>query len=392
MVYHPRSQIPIIILYILSLLVQQSKFTYYFTYISSLNYLDTNIVYLLIIFSLVFPINIKLLFIAIKFFLKSSTFIQIFFFKTLLNSLVVGTVLIHPIMFYMFLTIFLLKTYYSNNYISFFLFKITNYNLIFFLTITMFLGGFWATQSNAWGYFWVNDLVEWVLLFIIINSIVFLHFWLLNSVYYNYFFIQLFILSIIILIRVGFFSTRHNFISFNMSVYTIFFTYFFMINILQFSNVQPKRPYKFILKLGIVLLNLILYFNFFLKVVFFNFFNFFLKKLHLYSKLSYFHYTFFLFFIIWLSPFIFFKISSAWYSSISLKSGLLFSNSFYHYIFLLFNNKVNHILTFVTYTFSFIKYYYVINFQSVFILLLNNYQLIYILIVLLFVFRKIVWI
>ena len=392
MVYNCISQTPILVFHLLGLLLQQSKFTYYFSYISSLNYLDTNILYLLVISFLFFPINIKLLTILIKFFVASSIFIGKTFFKTLLSSLVVGTVLIHPIMFYTFLVIFLLKIYYNSNFIILFLFKIVNSNLIFFLTITMFLGGFWATQSNAWGYFWVNDLVEWILLFIILTSIVLLHFWLLRSLHYNFFFIEFFILTIIILIRVGFFSTRHNFISFNISVYTIFFIYLIGISMLQFNNVYTKLYYRVGLKFLIFLLCLFLFFQVFTKIVFFYFFTFFFKKIHFYTKLSYFHYIFFLFFIIWLSPFIFFKISSIWLTSISLKAGLLFSNMFHHYFFFLFNNNFHDLLSFVTYMFTFIKFYYVINFQSNFILLLNNYQLVYILITLFFIFRKIVWI
>ena len=367
------------------------SYTYYFNYISSLNYLDTNVLYLLVFFSIYFSkIFRELFFFLLKFFFLSSSFSQIFFVKTLISSLVMGTILIHPVMFYIFLTVFLVKSYYTQGFVYVTYTRIVKLNLIFFLTTTMLLGGFWATQSNAWGYFWVNDLVEWVLLFIILLSILYLHHWFLNKIEYNFFYLEFFILNILVFIRLGFLSTRHSFIVTGFSLYIIIYMYIYLFYKIYSPTVYTKGYLRS--QTMFVFFLFFLYQSAFLllKFFFFSYFYIFFKKISKSVRLNYFHYILFIFFFILLSPFVFFKVLNIFSLNLNLTANSVFTESFISFFFF-FDNGYLELLNIVTFLFTFFKYYYVTNFQVHLLLLLTNYQLVYTILSLISVFRKTGW-
>lgn len=368
------------------------SYTYYFNYISSLNYLDTNILYLFILFFLYsWKPFIEFFFFLFKFFFISNCFTQVFFVKTLLSSLLIGTVLIHPVMFYICLIIFLTKCYYNHcfNYITYS--RLTRTTLIIFLTLTMFLGGFWATQSNSWGYFWVNDLVEWVLLFIILLSILSIHQWFLNNAEYNFFYLELLLLNILVFIRLGFLSTRHSFIIVGFSLYIIIYIYLYLLykiyTLVVYINNYPRPQLAFIF----LIIFLFQYSSLLLKFLFFSYFFILFKKISSYIRLNYFHYLLFSFFFIWMAPFTFFKVFNIFLLNLNLSINTIFTDSFVSFFFF-FESNYMELLNIVTFMFSFVKYCYVSNFQVNLLLLLTNYQLIYIILFLFNIFRKIGWI
>ncbi len=392
MVYQVTIHTTFFIFWILSLVCHQSKFSLYFNYITSLNYMDTNMLYLFIISLSLSLLNINLLVIVFKMILPLSLFTENCFFKSLLNSLIIGTILIHPIIFYFCLVIFFIKMYSKCTFTILLYLRIIFSNLLIFFFLTMFLGSLWATQSDSWGYFWVNDLVEWVLLLIIFLIVVSIHFFFITIISYNFFFIEFLVFTVIALIRLGFFSTRHNFISFSVSTYTIFFIYLYILKIFQSNILRLNFFYKFLASYWFKGLFLLLYFNFFIKFIFFIFFIFFFNKAFKYLKLLYFHYNFFIFSLIWVSPFIFFKVSNTWFNVLFFESGKLFHRYLYNRTLLFDFNSFYEVLNFVYYVFSFFKLYYVTNFQSNLLFILTNGQLIYIFILFWFIFRKMVWI
>lgn len=369
----------------------ESSYSFYLTYITSLNYLDTNLYYILLFCSFFTPI-----FWSIFFFIKSivtiTSYSQLIVFKKLLTSLIVGTVLIHPAMFYILLLLFLFKIYFSK-IIEILLQNFLNqFTLLVLLGITMFLGGFWSTQSDSWGYFWVNDLIEWYLLSIIIFLIRNLHKLLFNFFFYNCSLIFTFLISFLILIRIGFFSTRHNFIGLSLSTYRIYFFYisvFYTLGRLFFSNFFYKS---------------IFYTNFFYFIFIINY-SYSFKFLMIYYILTYFtvisfirqkvyfHYFFNVFIVAWLLPFIFFKTFNSYLVYLNLDSLTIFYSIFLNNFTVSFQNFFIENLSCVNFIISFFNYNSIILFKSKLTLLLNNFQLIYLFFSLfIFFFWKIGWI
>jgi hypothetical protein len=68
-------------------------------------------------------------------------------FKTLIPALMVGTISIHPLLFYI-LIVFVLNVFYFNK--NLFILKIILFSYYFFMRLgflTLFLGGLWGLQS-----------------------------------------------------------------------------------------------------------------------------------------------------------------------------------------------------------------------------------------------------
>ena len=127
-----------------------NKYTIYFTYISSLNFWDTNIFFIVIFFSLFiyFFSRFFLIFFSVVFF-KLSSFIYVVSFKYLIVNLIVGTVVIHPLGFYLCTVIFLVKLYYERRFLLVYSLSCTRGTLIYIFSVTLFLGSIWATQSAS---------------------------------------------------------------------------------------------------------------------------------------------------------------------------------------------------------------------------------------------------
>ncbi len=191
---------------------------------TSLNYWETNLFFVgLVVFCFIsWTFRVFSLLVSMWFF-KTSAFFSTIFVKTLITNLIVGTVTIHPLAFYMYVTLFIVKVMHKRFQFSTIRLHITTNLLTFFLIFTLFLGSIWAMQSNSWGYFWVNDAVEWLLLLFILYLVYKLHVWCIFTGQINFFLYSLALLNTLILIRLNFLPTRHNFITTKLTVYTIFF-------------------------------------------------------------------------------------------------------------------------------------------------------------------------
>lgn len=345
-------------------------YTFYFFFVSSLNYLWINLFYLCyFFFNFFFKFKIFFVFTFYKFFFINFVLEQTLFVETLLTTLISGTVLIHPIAFYYFTYIFYTKFFFYKRFLYIKIFNIRSFVLVIFLWLTLFLGGFWSTQSSSWGYFWVNDWVEWVLLIIILLIIVNFH-----SIYYfsnvfNFFTNCAFIINLLIFIRLGFISTRHNFIILNTSIIISILTFYLIVCIFvkNFKNKNFKKidniiPYLFLpLK----------YFFFMLIIKFLQF-----NKDYRFSY-KYLHIFLFFFFFIWLLYFSFFFINYGVTFQINTYLSSYFNN-------IMLSNKLYVIkggafesLSFVDFKFNYYAKLMVWLSKNNFIILLNNYQLVF---------------
>jgi hypothetical protein len=278
-------------------------------YIFTLNFWDSNTLTLLLILCWFYKPNPNLATIFIfNFFIKFNfeQFSQVK--RVLTDTLYIGTITVHPLMFYTSLVIFIIillgtKHFYTCNAVP------LRYNsLLFFLIITLLLGGFWGFQSTIWGYFWVNDTVEWVLLLIIFYLLYTMHTtWNWSNNLFNciIFFI---LLNLVIIIRLNLLPTRHSFIQ-NPNIFLLMF-YTYLVLIFAVNQVNSVMSVSFTQLfsnlLVITQLNLLV-----CKVVMLQYLVFFVTKSNnkfLYFKL-YTHVIFFTFFLIWNIYFGYFYIS-----------------------------------------------------------------------------------
>lgn len=309
-------------------------------------------------------------------------------YKSLLISLMVGTVTIHPLGFYLFTLIFFFKFYFLNNYFFVNKLKISFNNLSLALSLTLLLGGLWSSQSNSWGYFWVNDAVEWLLLLIIIYTIYYYHFWR-NTYVINFFFVNFIFFNILILIRLNFLPTRHNFISSKLTVYFLLFLYNFILNLSNISyyflkkssNQTPLLLFSFTLFIISPLM--------FVKYVFFIFFIFFFKtQLNKVILAPTLHLIFTTFLFVWIIFYNFFFLKYNASTTINPFSLNLFKYNV-HLSVTFFKYQVNYfLLEFVTFFFFWDSYFSNLtsNFFTI-TAILNNYILFYLLFVGLFLLK-----
>jgi len=179
-------------------------------------------------------------------------------------NLVYGLVNIHPLFFYLSLFILTINIFCKTNK----LFYTKLLTILFISLCAMFFGGFWSTGNSSWGFFWLNDPIELVLLFIILLSLAYIHCSFLFKNYYIFLFLFLIIILYLMIFRVGFIKTRHNF--FNVKV----INNIFLINIIFF--------YFSKIKLNILYLFMLFYTN---LIIFTLFFIYTIKKyFHLYCK------------------------------------------------------------------------------------------------------------
>lgn len=289
---------------------QQGKYTVYFNYVINLNYWETN-TFSILLFSFFFvKLSLQLIIpCLLNLVLKNIFFISFGFQKKLLLTLAVGTVVLHPLGFYIFTIIFLLKFYFLKNH--FFLLKqyLNMSYLVLFLTVTLALGSLWASQSNSWGYFWVNDAVEWLLLIIICYILGFLHFWV-HPNRYNFFLAILIIINVLVLVRLNFVSTRHNFISNNSTIYILLFFYVLVANSIGFWSCFLKKTYKLSSWFSVCILSIYFAPLIFLKWYFFIFFFLFVSsKLNHLIPLPIFHLLTICFLTVWIIFFKFFFLN-----------------------------------------------------------------------------------
>lgn len=190
-----------------------NKNSVYLDYLFGLNYWNSNTLYIFVIFSLGTqlrsPVLPSLLFVILfKFNLTDQYFLQ----KQLVGALIVGTITIHPLLFYVSLALTLILTMRRQSAYTANIVPVTTTFLIYVLVVTLVLGGYWGFQSTVWGYFWVNDTIEWLLLLVLVYCLFKVHTPLSFFQSANNFLILVFLLNLIVIVRLNFLPTRHSFI------------------------------------------------------------------------------------------------------------------------------------------------------------------------------------
>jgi hypothetical protein len=117
--------------------------TIYYDYVTFLNHFETNLLYICIYICLITNKFIKnFLIFFFNIYLSFSFFEEIFSFKVLIVNLIAGTIVIHPLGFYVFITIFFFKFFNYNNYVYLTYLRSRGVLLIYCLIVTLSLGGF----------------------------------------------------------------------------------------------------------------------------------------------------------------------------------------------------------------------------------------------------------
>ena len=308
----------------------------YLHYLYGLNYWDTNAIFICIIFLTLFnKINLLPCVLLLNFFVKLKFFNVLFLKKQLPEALLIGTITVHPLMFYFFMLILFVKTIKFNVKYLYNYLPISNTRLSLYLTITLILGGFWGLQSTIWGYFWVNDSVEWILLLAILGILYSLHTSIVSTLKFNGFLLIFLLFNLVIMVRLNIFQTRHSFIeqrslsSFLLCGYLLFFE---SISRNPFLNKKPSTrqirmpgAIAFLVFIGSALLAGLL----FAKTCFIGSGAFFLR--YLYPKTmghrAVLHALIFTFFFMWGTYFTFFYITYQKITHVPLDLPYLFTDS-----------------------------------------------------------------
>ncbi len=368
-----------------------TKCSFYFTYIINLNYWNTNIIYILLIGSVFIKYVIK--FIGVFFFVfflnvSCCTFISNF--RELFITLIVGTVTIHPILFYISFIVFVVLNTYKYCFFNLNIVYFSQKLLILILSISLVLGSLWALQSTTWGYIWVNDPVEWCLLFLVLYSLWVLHY---LDVYRNEYNMLIFILaslSFLISIRLNLISTRHNFFNNTSVVYLvclcvlIFFEIVFK-SIHNIGRLCWQHNYKsyFYITFQINL-------NFALKYfLILSIFHGVRTRILLITKSSLLHFILFSVTLLWSSLFTFFFISYTFNSFVSEITSLIFTNQVNFWQSLSYFNENFFLLEQVYFLYIFTSFSnFVLFYKLMFLNFFNNYSLIPLLFLILFVCKN----
>lgn len=372
-----------------------SKYTVYFTYVISLNYWDANLLFICLFVLSLYLMKVKLFFtISLVCLCKELTFYSTIFYKTLIINLMVGTVVLHPLLFYISLVFFLLKNY-SKGCLYF-----VNYQYISLLVVsvclmcTLFLGSIWAIQSTSWGYFWVGDIVEWILLFKIMYILFCLHLWKNVNLCYNWFIFSLSLLSTLILIRLNLLSTRHNFISVSITSYVLVFFYILFVEIFCkiFNSLKKYNNYNLVILIITLLVLTLSFLRFFfiIKYIFVCCVSFFFYKTVVNSVRGlYYHAILLSFWLVWAILFNFFYLSYVPSYNIFYEYTQIFENSkqtFYAAIVQITKFYVLEIIVFKNLEIILSCFYIVHN--LVVSVVLNNFHLFPVFIVGIFIFKN----
>lgn len=281
----------------------------YLDYLFSLNYWSSNTLFILSFIVFFIPVfSAWVYFFFLKFCVMFKVTVMFFSKKLLVDALYVGTLTIHPLLFYFSLIILGLKVFFPKNFYQTGLRNLHFSRLIWFLSLTLLLGGFWGFQSTIWGYFWVNDMVELLLLLAIFYSVWYLHKIFCLDKFWNraWFFCLTF--NLILVVRLNLIPTRHNFIQ-SSSLYAIIFAlyFFFLVNL---SQIQLRRL-RLIISLPTLLVILVCYSSLpLVKSFSWVYFLFFLARSTSRTFLHnfYLHFLLILFFSVWNIYFTYFFI------------------------------------------------------------------------------------
>lgn len=287
--------------------------SFYLNYLISLNYWTFNTLFLLLFIGVFFfsmKIKVFYLFIIIKICFKNY-FLKFLYKKKFVSALWVGTVVIHPLLFYFTLITLSLMVFFVNS--SLMVQKTYKSKFFYIKTfiLALSLGGLWGLQSFTWGYFWVNDGIEWNLVLLITYFCILLHIKSGNS-YILLNFTLFILLFLLFAIRINIVATRHSFLSSISFIIKLLLMYYFFNKVFN----------KFFLKKNIIWNLSFFYFIIFITSFYsvapclivyklicycFVFLVFYYYKLF-YFSFFYFvsHYFLFLYFFLWLPYFNYF--------------------------------------------------------------------------------------
>lgn len=281
----------------------------YLDYLFSLNYWNSNT---LLILSFIFFFQrlqsnvVYCLF--FKFFIGFKLMHTYIIKKTLVNALFIGTLMIHPLLFYISLIILCFKVLFPKNFYLLGWQVLHFSKLVALLSLTLLLGGFWGFQSTIWGYFWVNDTVEWLLLLAIFYSLWCIHKAVSSVKSWNFLWALFFLLNLILLVRLNLISTRHNFIQNSKLSLVIFFIYVVVLGCAATAGVDRSN---LLTHPSVVIIFFTLYSSLlFLKSFCWLYFLFFLLKSNsaMFLRKFYIHFVVFVFFAVWNIYFTYFYI------------------------------------------------------------------------------------
>lgn len=126
-------------------------------------------------------------------------------------ELLIGLVSIHPLIFYLGLSLFIvwyLQIYNNCRY------KILNpQNILISLLFALLLGGIWGWLNFSWGYIWVYDFIEYFLFWLVIIIVYSLHTKIYKIKIKNTIWLFNILITYYISLRYGFLPTRHSFFS-----------------------------------------------------------------------------------------------------------------------------------------------------------------------------------
>lgn len=371
----------------------------YLTYILGLNYWSTNTTFILMLFALFIKrLSTYSLWPVITLIFKLTELTPFFFKKKLITTLIVGTVVIHPLAFYVFTAIFFVKFFTRNVYQTINLIRLSLKILAVFLMLTLILGGFWGLQSISWGYFWVNDAIEWLLLIKIIYLLYVGHIFKAKPLVCNQSLVPAIILGLLVFVRLNLIQTRHNFISSQPLVYTVLIFYMVLLT-LTFSAAyscfqgQSATCARYAIILFLIGFSLYFYATLFFKYSWTILLLYYVQtyKPGNFKRLVYIHFLVLTFFTVWLLYFNFFHLYYVIDTQLTTATSVIYEHS----LFRLFQYSTSNTLTAlegVVFSLFSEATHYVNLLQNLDVhVLLNNSSLIYLLI-LVFFFCKMSWI
>ena len=214
----------------------------YLTYLVGLNSWSFNFLFVLTLFFIYFnflkTFKVWLFYLSILFYY----FFNFTIFSYLSNNhlpstLMIGALSIHPSVFYWFLITTILVIFYPQDWALYKTLNFKKYTLLKWGILALLLGGLWGSQSLTWGFVWVNDNIEWLLLYVLIFVVYYLHS-LKNFQHLLFFFLILFYINLLLLLRLNFLPSRHSFLGLFTLNFIIIFLVFNLLKqfFLTFSN------------------------------------------------------------------------------------------------------------------------------------------------------------
>ncbi len=246
--------------------------TLYNQILINLNSWLNNFLILFIIFSIFSKITLiykfVVIFLVIIYEVNITILKDILVIKELVLPLWVGTLNIHPILFYLsFIGIFLK---FKEKCLFFFnqAFGVIYNDIVITSLTSLMLGGLWGLQSLSWGYLWVNDHIEWILLLLLLYLVQFIH---LKSIkiFSLYPLLPLYSLFILLLlVRLNLVATRHSFFTQQHIIFSLIgLLFFFLFFVCFIRNSIRKIVWKFFSVSCLLLLLPILMLNVFVLVI-----------------------------------------------------------------------------------------------------------------------------